>query len=61
MEIVEKIKNSMTICIYKISKQLYKGGSKSLNFETLERIVNAMKTLERNGKLYGTNDILTIE
>lgn len=41
--------------------ELCNGGSKALSFDTLARIVNAMNTLDKNGKLYGIHDILTIE
>ena len=41
--------------------ELCNGKSKAISFDTLERIVNAMNTLDKNGKQYGIHDILTIE
>ena len=41
--------------------ELCNGKSKAISFETLERIANAMTTLDNTGKLYGIHDVLTIE
>ena len=43
--------------------ELCNGDSKSISFDTLERIVNALNTLDKddNGKLYGIHDVMIIK
>lgn len=41
--------------------ELCNGGSKAISFDTLERIVNALNTLDKNGKQYDLSDVITIE
>lgn len=41
--------------------ELCNGGSKAISFDTLERIVNALNTLDKNGKQYEMQDVMTIE
>lgn len=41
--------------------ELCSGKSKAISFETLEKIVNALNSLDQDGKQHGIEDVLTIE
>ena len=41
--------------------ELCNSKSKAISFETLKRIVNALNTLDKDGKQYGIDDVMIVE